>query len=132
MSALPLPKPPARQPTRTPRSNPQAYQQRQQRHHRALAFEATVKISVNLVISGAAIAALIQLLPYSAAQQTKLKEIQAEVKTTNERVGKVKVEFNHYFDPRQTKTIIQEQTNLADPNQKIVVWEPESTPVENR
>lgn len=131
MSALPLPKPPLRQPTRTPRSNSHAHQQRQQRHHRALAFEATLKIGVNLVISGAAIAALIQLLPYSAAQQTKLKEIQSEVKTTNERVGKVKADFNRHFDPRQTKTIIQEQTNLADPHQRVVVWEPEPTPVQN-
>ncbi|NDJ16044.1 hypothetical protein [Myxacorys almedinensis] len=125
MSALPLPKPPAQQPKRTPRSNPHATQKRQQRHYQALAFEATLKIGVNIVISGAAIAALIQLLPYRAAQQTKLKEIQSEVSTTHERVGKVKADFNRYFDPRQAKSIIQEQTNLADPHQKSVVWEPE-------
>jgi hypothetical protein len=124
MSALPLPQSPT--PKRTPRSTPHANQKRQQRQYQALAVEATLKIGVNLVISGAAIAALVQLLPYSVAQQTKLKEIQSEVKTTNERVNKVKAEFNHYFDPRQAKTIIQEQTNLAEPNQKVVVWEPES------
>ncbi|HTL89330.1 MAG TPA: hypothetical protein VL134_08005, partial [Leptolyngbya sp.] len=72
----------------------------------------------------AAIAALAQLIPYSVSQQTKLKEIQAEVNTTDTRVARLKTDFNRYFDPRQAAAIAQEQTNRADPNQRVVVLEP--------
>jgi outer membrane murein-binding lipoprotein Lpp len=89
-----------------------------------LAAEAVVKLGVNVLISGAAIAALAQLIPYSVSQQTKLKEIQAEVNTTDTRVARLKTDFNRYFDPRQAAAIAQEQTNRADPNQRVVVLEP--------
>ncbi|KAM3095934.1 hypothetical protein ACKFKG_11760 [Phormidesmis sp. 146-35] len=104
----------------SPRSNPRPIQRH---HHRAIAVETSIKLTVNLVISGAAIAALTQLLPYSIAQQSKLQEVRAEVKTTQARVGRLKSEFNRYFDPRQAKSIMQEETNRADPNQRVVVLE---------
>jgi uncharacterized protein YlxW (UPF0749 family) len=119
MNALQTPLPPAR-PTRSPRSNPRDLHRK---HHRAIAIETSIKLSVNLVISGAAIAALTQLLPYSVAQQAKLQEVRAEVKTTQGRVSRLKSEFNRYFDPRQAKSIMQEETNRADPNQRVVVLE---------
>ncbi|MER3478064.1 MAG: hypothetical protein C4287_18370, partial [Leptolyngbya sp. ERB_1_2] len=90
-------------------------------HGRMLAVEAVAKIGVNIVISSAAIAALAQLIPYSVNQQAKLKEIQAEVQTTNARVSRLKTEFNRYFDPQQASAIVREQTNRADPNQRLVV-----------
>lgn len=125
MNALPLSQPPE-QPRRSRRQSPST-EQRQHRQHQVLAIETAIKLGVNLVISGAAIAALIQLLPYSVAQQEKLKEIQAEVNTATGRVNKLQAEFGRSFDPHQTKAIIQEQTHLADPNEKVIVWgEPEA------
>jgi outer membrane murein-binding lipoprotein Lpp len=127
MNALQSPLPPVR-PTRSlrdtrqgsPRPNPRATHRN---HHRAIAVETSIKLTVNLVISGAAITALTQLLPYSIAQQAKLQEVRAEVKTTEARVSHLKSEFNRYFDPRQAKSIMQEETNRADPNQRVVVLE---------
>jgi hypothetical protein len=121
MNALQTPFP-LHRPVRSPRSNPRITQRK---HHRAIALETSIKLTVNLVISGAAIAALTQLLPYSIAQQAKLQEVKAEVEITEKRVGRLKAEFNRYFDPRQAKSIMQEQTNRTDPNQRVVVLEVE-------
>lgn len=127
MNALQTPLPPV-SPTRSPRvsrrgspqSNPRALHRN---HHRAIAIETSIKLTVNLVISGAAITALTQLLPYSIAQQAKLQEVRSEVETTQRRVSQLKSEFNRYFDPHQAKSIMQEETNRTDPNQRIVVLE---------
>lgn len=119
MNALQKPLPPVRS-TRSPRSNSYTSHQK---HRRAIALETSIKLTVNLVISGAAITALTQLLPYSIAQQAKLQEVRAEVKTTQGRVSHLKSEFNRYFDPRQAKSIMQEETNRTDPNQRVVVLE---------
>jgi hypothetical protein len=122
MNALPLSQPPE-QPRRRRRSQSSVSpEQRHQSRHRLVAIETVVKLGVNLVISGAAIAALTQLLPYSMAQQEKLKEIQTEVNSANGRFSKVQSEFGRSFDPHQTSEIIRQQTGLVDPNQKVVVW----------
>ncbi len=121
MNALQSPTKPL-QPVRTPRSQPRSGQQKKRQHHRTIAIETSIKLGVNLALSGVAIAALVQLLPYSMAQHSKLQEINAEVKATEGRVGHVKAEFSRYFDPRQAKVIMQEQTNRADPSQRQIVW----------
>lgn len=124
MNALPLPQPPEspkrrRAPHSTRRTRPQ--QQQAVRSNRTLAAEAIAKLGVNVVISSAAIAALVQLIPQSISQQAKLKEIQSEVQIAETRVTRLKAEFNRYFDPQQATAIVQEQTNRADPNQRLVV-----------
>ncbi len=127
MNALPLPQPPEspRSRRRSRSTQPSRHQllheQSVQRNQRTLAAEAAVKLGVNVLISGAAIAALTQLIPYTVNQQSKLKEIQTEVSTTDTRVSRLKSDFNRYFDPHQAGAIVQEQTNRADPNQRIVV-----------
>ncbi len=118
MNALPLPQPP--ESPRSRRSQKSSRRARPQ-HDRILAAEALVKLGVNVVISSAAIAALVQLIPSSVNQQAKLKEIQAEVQTADTRVARLKTDFNRYFDPHQATAIVQEQTNRADPNQRLVV-----------
>ncbi len=127
MNALPLPQPPEK-PRRSRRETSLSSDKRQKRHYQVLAIETTVKLGVNLVLSGAAIAALTQLLPYSLAQQEKLKEIQTEVKTMDGRVSLLQEDFNRYFDPSQTNSIIQEQTHFSDPNQKVVVFSGDPDP----
>ncbi|MGG6267373.1 hypothetical protein ACQ4M3_28575 [Leptolyngbya sp. AN03gr2] len=129
MNALPLPQPPESPKSRRSRSSKSSRRSHQQQD-RVLAAEAIAKLSVNVVISGAAIAALVQLIPYSLNQQAKLKEIQAEVQTADTRVSRLKTDFNRYFDPQQANAIVQEQTNRADPNQRLVVLGNTDSPVQ--
>jgi len=86
-----------------------------------MALETTVKIGVNVVISFAAASALVQLLPYHWLQQDKLREIGTEVKFMEGRVNTLNRKFSHNFDPRENKTIMQQQSYRFDPNQRQVV-----------
>ena len=122
MNALPSPRP-AHQPMRPRRRVAvQSSRQRQQRHVRAIALEATTKLMVNLVICGVALGTLAQLLPKISEQQVKLKEVQTEVKTAQENSVRVQEDFNRYFDPRQAEVTMREQTDLISPKQRTVVF----------
>lgn len=96
---------------------------RRQRHrsYQAVAGETTVKLVVNVVISAAALAGLVQLLPYHLLQQSKLGEVRAEVKRTEKRVNDLRTEFGRSFDSGQAKSVMQEQSYRIDPNQRQVV-----------
>lgn len=107
-------------PVSSPRS---AARRRSQRHpYRAIAVETTAKLTVNLVLSAAAIGGLAQLIPYNFSQQAKLAEIQTEVKIAEKRVNRLRNDFSRYFDPQQGKSIMQEQSHRSDPNQRQVIW----------
>ena len=107
--------------------------QRQQRRHpnRAIAIETTAKLAVNVVLSSAAIAALVQLLPYHLSQQAKLREVRSEVKRAEERVKNLRSDFSHSFDSGQAQSIMQEQTFLVDPTKRQVVWQDRGIKDEN-
>ena len=98
--------------TRSKRSSP----------HQAIAIETVAKLATNLVLSVCAASALVQILPYHRSVQEKLREIQGEVKLTQGRVDRVRTDFNRNFDPAQAKSIMQEQTNRVDAQQRPVVW----------
>jgi cell division protein FtsB len=104
---------------------------RKPRHtaNRAIAFETTAKFTVNLAISMVAISALLQLLPSDKAQQQKLQEISQEVQRTEERVKRLRSEFTRNFDPQETQKIMQEQTELQDPQQLQIIWKEDRQPV---
>jgi hypothetical protein len=95
--------------------------------HRALAVETALKLTVNLGLSGVAIATLIHLIPHQVGQLAKLQELQTASKTSNERLRNVKTTFQHYFDPYQSRSIMAEQTNRVDPKEKIIVLQRPST-----
>jgi hypothetical protein len=84
--------------------------------------ETTFKLGVNITLSVAAASTLMRILPYQLSQQEKLQEIRAEVNVTEGRVNRLRDNFSHHFDPQQTKTIMQEQSNRVDPKQLQVVW----------
>jgi hypothetical protein len=86
-----------------------------------MALETTVKIGANVVISVAAVSALVQLLPYHWLQQDKLREIGTEVKLMEGRVNTLNTKFSQNFDPRENKTIMQQQSYRFDPSQRQVV-----------
>lgn len=95
-------------------ARPHPYQER--------ATETTLKLTVNLLMSIAAISALVHLLPHQRAGQEKLQEIQAEVQVTQGRVSKLQAEFSRSFDPQQSKSIMQEQTHRMDPTLLQIFW----------
>jgi len=89
----------------------------------AIVGETTAKLLVNLILCGAAFTGLIKLWPYHSSQQTKLREVRAEVKLTEERVERLKKDFSRSFDPKQAKSVMQEQSYRVDPDHLHVVWQ---------
>ncbi|NMG10756.1 hypothetical protein [Brasilonema sp. UFV-L1] len=110
------------QPAQQRRITPRPKRRLRQRSYQVMALETTVKIAVNVVISTAAVSALVQLLPYHWSQQEKLRTIRIDVKQMEERVYGLQTEFSRNFDPRQAKMIMQEQGYRFDPNQRQVVF----------
>jgi len=112
-----------------PRVTPRRSSKRQRSYpHQMLAAETGVKLAVNIVLSVCATSAVIQLWPHYRGVQEKLHEIQAEVNLTQGRVDKSRSDFNRYFDPSLAKTVMQEQSNRIDPQQRQVILEESPTP----
>lgn len=109
------------QPVEPRRVVPQRKSRNRRRPYRSMAVQTTVKLTVNVLLSAAAVSALVKLLPYYQSQQEKLQEIQTEVKLTEGRVNRLRTDFNRYFDPQQAKNIMQEQSNRVNPGQRPVI-----------
>jgi hypothetical protein len=120
MNAFQPSRPPL-EPIQKRRVSPRPRRHLRQRSYQVMALETTVKIGVNVVISVAAASALVQLLPYHWLQQDKLREIGAEVRFMEGRVNTLNTKFSQNFDPRENKTIMQQQSYRFDPNQRQVV-----------
>lgn len=116
-SSLP-PSPPKRV-----RTVPRAKAKQRQRPHRAVIVEATVRLSVNVILSTVALSALTQLLPYRSSQGAKLQELQAAVKSTSEREQRVQDHFKQYFDPYQADANMQAQSHRIGVQQRRIVWQ---------
>ena len=114
-SRLPL------QPVEPRRVVPQRKSRNRPHPYRSMAVQTTVKLTVNVLLSAAAVSALVKLWPYYQSQQEKLKEIQTEVKLTEGRVNRLRTDFNRYFDPQQAKSIMQEQSNRVNPGQRPII-----------
>jgi hypothetical protein len=87
----------------------------------ALAVETSVKLAVNLIISGIAVSSLVHLLPYHQSIQTKLQEIRFEVKENEQRVNRLQTEYKRTSDPQQAKNMMREQSHLVDPARRQIV-----------
>jgi hypothetical protein len=116
---------PQRRPTRSPKRRPvnQTQPQRATRHHRMIATETCLRLGVNLGLSAIALSTLVYLVPYRSAQTQKLKEVQGEVAQAESRVAQLQAEFGRSFDSNQVKSILQEQTHMVDPSQRVVVFD---------
>lgn len=99
---------------------PRRHHRRCRRPYRFMALQTTAKLTVNVLLSAAAVSALVKLLPYYQSQQQKLQEIQTEVNMTEGRVDSLRTAFSRYFDPQQAKSIMQDQSNRVDPGQRSV------------
>ncbi len=116
------------QPSRTPlqpveqrRIKPRPKRHLRQRAYQVMGLEITAKVAVNIVVSTAAISALVQLLPYHWLQQDKLREVRTEVKVMEGRVKDLNTELHRNFDPSEAKNIMQEKSYRFDPNQRPVI-----------
>lgn len=119
---------PQPQPVRPLRVVPKANSRQKQRQaYRAIVYEISAKLAVNVVVSVAATTALIQLIPYRSSQEVRLQELQAAVQSTSDRVQRVQSSFNYYFDPSQTREIMQEQSNRIDPQRRQIIWKQPGT-----
>jgi|SRR6478672_1137177 len=107
------------------RMSPRTSRQHKSHRYQAIAGETTAKLVVNGVLSIAAIAALVQLLPFHLSQRAKLQEIQGEVQRTETRVSQLRSNLNRYFDPQQSRSLMQEQSHRVDPTQRQVIWVPD-------
>lgn len=95
---------------------------------RAIAFESSVKLTVNLLLAAVATTTIAKLVPYYQAQQRQLDGLQATLQVAEQENTELRSQFNRNFDPVQAAQIMQEQSGLAYPNQKKIVWE---LPAEN-
>lgn len=114
-----------------PRRVPRTIRRTQRYSLGAVAGETTAKVVVNSVLCAAAISGLVQLLPYHLSQQTKLREVRAEVKRAEERVKSLRSDFNRSFDPGQAKSVMREQSSWVDPTQRQIVWQESGTKEDN-
>lgn len=121
MNAPQLSRPPL-QPETQRRVGRRTQHSRRSRPYKALAWETTAKIAVNITLSVAAVTALVQLLPYHFSVQAKLQDIRKEIKQTQSRVARLQSDFNQAFDPESAKAIIQKQTPLVDPTRRQIVF----------
>ncbi|MFM7450688.1 MAG: hypothetical protein ACKO24_19065 [Leptolyngbyaceae cyanobacterium] len=122
MYAVQPPTPPPQPPRRSRRVNSPRRRQASN-PYRVVVIETSIKLGVNLALSLAALVALVQLLPFQSNQGAKLDELQAAVKTTNDRVSRIRSNFNHYFDPNQAASLMQEQSHRTTPKQLQVIWQ---------
>lgn len=112
---------PQQQPLQKQQHVPRPKRHLRQRSYRVMAVEVTSKIVVNLAISTAAISALVQLVPFHLSHQAKLREVTTEVKQMEKRVSVLQAELNRNFDPRQAKSVMQQQTYKFEPGQRPIV-----------
>jgi hypothetical protein len=119
MNALPrydYPPPPERVRRRAVRRRPR------QNPHQVAAIEIGFKLGVNCILAIVATSALLKLVPYNLAQQTKLQEIRTEVSEIEDRVGHLQADLNRQFDPQQAMSVMQEESIRVDPRQRQIVW----------
>ncbi|MEL6938155.1 MAG: hypothetical protein AAFO84_03070 [Cyanobacteria bacterium J06598_1] len=89
---------------------------------RAIAFESSVKLTVNLLLAIVATTTIAKLVPYYQNQQQRLSQLETSVERAEQKNAELRSQFNRNFDPTQAKRIMQEQSGLAYPNQKKVIW----------
>ncbi len=77
--------------------------------HRALAWEMTIRLTVNLGISLVALATLVRLVPYHQVQRQTLQKVQAAVAESEVTMAQLQAEFDRYFDPAQASRMMQAQ-----------------------
>lgn len=77
--------------------------------YRALGWEMTLRLGINLGLSLVALTALVRLIPHYQAQRQALTEIESAIATNATKVDNLQVEFGRYFDPVEASRLLQLQ-----------------------
>ncbi|URR35310.1 hypothetical protein NBE99_11800 [Thermosynechococcus sp. HN-54] len=88
----------------------------------AIAWEASAKIAVNLLLLAFALGAIAKLVPYQLSQLQKLHALEAEVTKLEERVKALQREQERDRQPQARQRIAQEEANLIAANQRRIIW----------
>jgi hypothetical protein len=88
-------------------------------------FAASGKLAIYSFLSVLSIASLVNLLHYSWTQQSKLHQLRSEVKDARQRVAAQNAEFQHSFDPRSGKAMMQENSyRIPADKQPVIIYNP--------
>jgi hypothetical protein len=88
-------------------------------------FAASGKLALYSFLSVLSIASLVNLLHYSWTQQSKLHQLRSEVKDAKQRVAAQNAEFQHSFDPRSGKVMMQENSyRIPADKQPVILYNP--------
>ncbi|MEM1311593.1 MAG: hypothetical protein AAGF98_19190 [Cyanobacteria bacterium P01_H01_bin.153] len=89
---------------------------------RAVGWELTGRLTVNLMLTLVALAALIKLVPYHQTQRQVLQELEASIATLSAHNSGLRSDFARYFDPAQTSQVLQENGPQDSPQRVPIVW----------
>lgn len=92
------------------------------RRNQARAAETFMMMAVNSIIAVIAVLALIRLAPYNASQRTKLRSLEAEVNTLDNRVENLREEFTNHFDPQQSRTNMRVLGDRLEYDQREIIF----------
>ena len=112
-------------PQSLPQSASNAYQPKRKPYsgaRQAIAFESSVKLTVNLLLAIVATTTIAKLVPYYQSQQSRLDTLQVAVANAESRNAELRSRFSRNFDPAQASRIMQEQSGMGYPNQKTIIW----------
>ena len=87
---------------------------------RALGWEMTGRLALNLVLTLVALSTLVRLIPYYRTQRQVLREVESSVITAKQQTDRLRADFSRYFDPTQTNQITQE-TGVPESDQHIPI-----------
>lgn len=73
--------------------------------------ETSLKLFLSLLVSSVAIVSLSRLLSYHSAQSEKLREVRAQVKETEYRVGMKSKQLQRNFDSSQIESLMEEHSS---------------------
>jgi hypothetical protein len=137
MNALPSFEPLPSQPTAAAVKQPQQSRQQQRRRevnvaslqyrYRRQAVESVAKIVTYVGLSAVAAIGAINLINYNLTQQSKLHQLQTELKDVRQRSQAVDSDFRRSFDRQAPKTLMQENSYKIDPQLRpIAIVEPQT------
>lgn len=89
---------------------------------RALGWEITGRLAVNLGLSLVALSALVRLVPYYQTQRQVLQEVEDSVEIAQALNQKLMADFTRYFDPAQTSQVLQENGARESDRHIPIIW----------
>jgi outer membrane murein-binding lipoprotein Lpp len=97
------------------------------RRYKGITAEIILKLVLSWIVTIAALASAIKLLPYQFSGQAKLKEVSTQVAETEARVVQLREQLNRNFDPEQNTKLTEQYSSSLAPNRSRLFLLPESS-----